>query len=213
MKLHALAVAIGAAVILAGCIPTQIDANNASPTPTDAALAVPTVTVAPTATATIAATATTAPTATSTAAPTATPAPATPAPTAQPTSPPTPRPTPVPTPVPTPQPTPTPAPTPTGNVAIQPNPPPNTTLGTYGKVTDAATGAPLANVCITVGIPGAICWGKTDANGNYAIDMVNPWSASPGQFEEYFILNGYATDHSAARLISSVVRIDYAMHH
>ena len=210
MKLHALAAAIGAAVLLAGCIPTQIDANNASASP-DAALAVPTPSVAPTATATAAATASSAPTATATAEPTATPEPKTPEPTARPTPPPTPRPTPVTTPQPTPPPTP--APTPTGNVAVQPNPPPNTTLGTYGKVTDAATGAPLANVCITVGIPGAICWGKTDANGNYAIDMVNPWSASPGQFEEYFILGGYATDHSPAKLISSVVRIDYAMHH
>jgi len=96
-------------------------------------------------------------------------------------------------------------------VNIQPTPP-NTTLGVYGKVTDSATGAPLGNVCITVGVPGAICWGKTDVNGNFKIDMVNPWQASPGQFELYFILQPYAVDHSPKQLISSVVRIDFKMH-
>ena len=82
----------------------------------------------------------------------------------------------------------------------------------YGKVTDQATGTPLGNVCVTVGIPGAICWGKTDVNGNFKIDMVNPWQASPGQFELYFILQPYAVDHSPKQLISSVVRIDFKMH-
>lgn len=90
--------------------------------------------------------------------------------------------------------------------------PPDTTLGVYGKVTDAATGAPLEDVCVTMGVPGARCWGKTDAHGNYAIDMVDPWAASPGQFEVYFVLKGYATDHAPGRYITGTLRIDYAMH-
>lgn len=88
---------------------------------------------------------------------------------------------------------------------------PKTTLGVYGKVTDATTGAPLANVCVTVGIPGALCWGKTDINGNYAIDMIDPWAASPGQFEVYFILTGYAKSNTPKQFISGVIRVDFAM--
>jgi hypothetical protein len=184
--------------------------SNATPAATLAPT--PTQTVAPTVTAT-AAPSSAAPTQTATPKPTeqATAQP-TPEPTVQPTQQPTPQPTPVPTPTPTASPTPSPSPTKTGNVEIAPVPP-ATTLGVYGKVTDSATGAPLGNVCITVGVPGALCWGRTDINGNFAIDMVNPWSASPGQFELYFILSGYATDHSPKQQISSVVRIDYAMHH
>src|SRR5690242_18204192 len=217
MKSLAFAAAIGAAVLLSGCIPTQIDANNASPSPTDAALAVPTPSVAPTTTGAPASTATNAPAGTAT----ATTAPATTAPTAQPTPPPTPRPTPVPTPVPTPQPTATPAPTPTPTPTAVPtcgatstaNPPvaPASTLGFYGKVTDQCTGKPLANVCITVGVPGAFCWGKTDVNGNYQIDLAAV-SASPGQFELYFILQPYAVDHSVKQQVNGVVRIDFQMH-
>ena len=190
---------------LVGCIqPATVIDNSPSPLGLANTTAVPTTAATPAAT--------TAPTTAQTTAPAESP---TTAPTPEPTQPPTPRPTPVPTPrptpVPTPAPIPTPPPAPTGNVNIQPTPP-NTTLGVYGKVTDSATGAPLGNVCITVGVPGAICWGKTDVNGNFKIDMVNPWQASPGQFELYFILQPYAVDHSPKQLISSVVRIDFKMH-
>ena len=186
---------------LVGCIqPATVIDNSPSPLGLANTTAVPTTAATPAAT--------TAPTTAQTTAPAESP---TTAPTPEPTQPPTPRPTPVPTPRPTPAPTPTPPPAPTGNVNIQPTPP-NTTLGVYGKVTDSATGAPLGNVCITVGVPGAICWGKTDVNGNFKIDMVNPWQASPGQFELYFILQPYAVDHSPKQLISSVVRIDFKMH-
>ena len=203
-----------ASATLVGCIQPATVVSNDSPSP----LGLGNTTAVPTQSATAAATQ--APTTAPTQAPTASPAPTetaapTPEPTPEPTQPPTPRPTPPPTPrptpVPTPVPTPRPTPTPAGNVNIQPTPP-NTTLGVYGKVTDGATGAPLGNVCITVGIPGAICWGRSDVNGNFAIDMVNPWQASPGQFELYFILQPYAVDHSPKQVISSVVRIDYKMH-
>ena len=90
--------------------------------------------------------------------------------------------------------------------------PPNTTLGVYGKVTDAATGAPLKDVCVTLGIPGSRCWGTTDAEGNYAVDMINPWSASPGQFAVYFTLKGYKTENAPARYVTGTLRIDFAMH-
>ena len=190
---------------LVGCIqPATVIDNSPSPLGLANTTAVPTTAATPAAT--------TAPTESASTQPTTAPTPEpTQAPTPEPTQPPTPRPTPVPTPRPTPAPTPTPPPAPTGNVNIQPTPP-NTTLGVYGKVTDSATGAPLGNVCITVGVPGAICWGKTDVNGNFKIDMVNPWQASPGQFELYFILQPYAVDHSPKQLISSVVRIDFKMH-
>ena len=195
---------------LTGCILAPATVVEESPSP----LGLANTTAVPTASASPTAAATTAPTTAASASPSPTEAPAaTVAPTDVPTPQPTPRPTPVPTPRPTlpPTPTPTPAPTKTGNVAVQPTPP-NTTLGVYGKVTDQATGAALNNVCITVGIPGAICWGRSDINGNFAIDMVNPWAASPGQFELYFILQPYAVDHSPKQQINGVVRIDYKMH-
>ena len=66
-------------------------------------------------------------------------------------------------------------------------------------------------MCITVGVPGAFCWAKTDANGNYQIDLAAV-SASPGQFELYFILQPYAVDHSPKQQVNSVVRIDFGMH-
>ena len=90
--------------------------------------------------------------------------------------------------------------------------PPNTTLGVYGKVTDAATGAPLSGVCVTLGIPGSRCWAKTDADGTYAVDMIDPWAASPGQFEVYFALKGYRTENAPRRYIAGTLRIDFAMH-
>lgn len=99
---------------------------------------------------------------------------------------------------------------PTAPNTVDPTPP-NTTLGVYGKVTDAATGAPLKDVCVTLGIPGSRCWAKTDSAGNYAIDMIDPWAASPGQFEVYFGLKGYRTEHAPGRYITGVLRIDFAM--
>ncbi|HYK99066.1 MAG TPA: hypothetical protein VEU77_11815 [Candidatus Acidoferrales bacterium] len=116
--------------------------------------------------------------------------------------------------MPTPQPTATPAPTVAACGATSTaNPPAATasTLGFYGKVTDQCTGKPLANVCITVGVPGAFCWGRTDVNGNYQIDLAAV-SASPGQFELYFILQPYAVDHSVKQQVNGVVRIDFQMH-
>ena len=64
---------------------------------------------------------------------------------------------------------------------------------------------------VTVGVPGAFCWGKTDVNGNYQIDLAAV-SASPGQFELYFILQPYAVDHSVKQQVNGVVRIDFKMH-
>lgn len=90
--------------------------------------------------------------------------------------------------------------------------PPDAALGVYGKVTDATTGAPLDGVCVTLGVPGSRCWGKTDAAGNYAIDMVDPWDASPGQFEVYFALKGYRTENAPRRYVAGTLRIDFAMH-
>ena len=95
--------------------------------------------------------------------------------------------------------------------SVEPTPP-DTTLGVYGKVTDAANGAPLKDVCVTLGVPGSRCWGKTDADGNYAVDMIDPWAASPGQFEVYFALKGYRTENAPRRFVTGVLRIDFAMH-
>jgi carboxypeptidase family protein len=89
--------------------------------------------------------------------------------------------------------------------------PPDTSLGVYGKVSDAATGRPLKGVCVTLGVPGSRCWGTTDADGNYAVDMVDPWAASPGRFEVYFRLEGYQTENAPGRFIAGVLRIDFAM--
>ncbi len=61
-----------------------------------------------------------------------------------------------------------------------------------GKVTDAATGTPLDNVCVVLGPSAARCWTATNANGDYVIDLgaiAPPGFSTPVQF----FRTGYAS--------------------
>jgi hypothetical protein len=62
-----------------------------------------------------------------------------------------------------------------------------------GRVYDTATTTPLQGVCVTVGVPGSICWATTAADGSFFINM-DQYSASPGgQWDLYFIKSGFST--------------------
>ena len=137
--------------------------------------------------------------------------------TAAPTQTASPSPTATPTATPTPTASPVPSRTPCGQIA-QPstaNPPlaPNTTIGVYGKVTDQCTGAPVANVCVTLGQPGAICWARTDANGNFAIDGAGTVSPNPNtQWQLYFVMPGYPVQPTDRfTMPGGVIRKDWAL--
>jgi hypothetical protein len=60
-----------------------------------------------------------------------------------------------------------------------------------GRVTDATTGVPLDNVCITVGPP-IRCWTATNASGNYVVDLtaIGPDGQS---WELFYLRTGYTT--------------------
>jgi hypothetical protein len=79
-----------------------------------------------------------------------------------------------------------------------------------GRVTDAATGAPLDQVCITPGKPGQICWARTDKDGWYLLDLGAVF-AKEGFFEIFFVKTGYPEQHNTSRLISGRPRLDYQM--
>lgn len=80
----------------------------------------------------------------------------------------------------------------------------------YGRVTDAASGAPVDQVCVTPGKPGAICWARTDADGWYLLDL-GLVAAQEGFFEIFFTKSGYPEQHTVNRKISGHARIDYQM--
>jgi hypothetical protein len=79
-----------------------------------------------------------------------------------------------------------------------------------GRVTDAATGAPIDQVCITPGKPGAICWSRTDKDGWYLLDLGAVF-AREGFFEIFFTKAGYSEQHNTSRMLSGRVRLDYQM--
>ena len=79
-----------------------------------------------------------------------------------------------------------------------------------GRVTDAATGAPLDQVCITPGKPGSICWARTDKDGWYLLDLGAVF-AKEGFFEIFFVKSGYPEQHNTSRLISGRPRLDFQM--
>jgi hypothetical protein len=84
------------------------------------------------------------------------------------------------------------------------------TFAMYGRVTDAATGAPVDQVCVTPGKPGTICWARTDADGWYLLDL-GAVSAQQGFFEIFFTKSGYPEQHSVSRMLSGRAQIDYQM--
>lgn len=84
------------------------------------------------------------------------------------------------------------------------------TFAMIGRVTDAASGAAVDQVCITPGKPGSVCWARTDRDGWYLLDLGSV-SAKEGFFEIFFVKAGYPEQHSVSRMLSGRARIDYQM--
>ena len=79
-----------------------------------------------------------------------------------------------------------------------------------GRVTDAASGTPLDQVCITAGRPGAVCWSRTDKDGWYLLD-IGSVGGQPGFFEVFFVKAGYPEQHLTSRMLSGRARLDHQM--
>jgi hypothetical protein len=79
-----------------------------------------------------------------------------------------------------------------------------------GRVTDAANGTPVDQVCITAGRPGAVCWSRTDKDGWYLLD-IGSVGGQPGFFEIFFVKTGYPEQHLTSRMLSGRVRLDHQM--
>lgn len=79
-----------------------------------------------------------------------------------------------------------------------------------GRVTDAASGAPIDQVCITAGRPGAVCWSRTDKDGWYLLD-IGSVGGQPGFFEIFFVKSGYPEQHNTSRMLSGRARLDHQM--
>ena len=84
------------------------------------------------------------------------------------------------------------------------------TFAMIGRVTDAASGAPVDQVCITPGKPGQVCWARTDKDGWYLLDLGAVF-AKEGFFEIFFVKTGYPEQHSVSRMLSGRARIDHQM--
>ncbi len=84
------------------------------------------------------------------------------------------------------------------------------TFAIIGRVTDAASGAPVDQVCITPGKPGAVCWSRTDKDGWYLLDLGSVF-AKEGFFEIFFVKSGYPEQHNVSRMLSGRARLDYQM--
>jgi hypothetical protein len=84
------------------------------------------------------------------------------------------------------------------------------TFAIIGRVTDASSGAPVEQVCVTAGKPGAICWGRTDKDGWYLVD-IGAVGGQPGFFEIFFTRSGYPEQHLTSRMLSGRARLDHQM--
>jgi hypothetical protein len=60
-----------------------------------------------------------------------------------------------------------------------------------GSVTDSTTGAPLDNVCVTLGPP-IRCWTSTNALGQYTVDL-SGFGTDGQTWDLYFLRTGYTT--------------------
>lgn len=84
------------------------------------------------------------------------------------------------------------------------------TFAVYGRVTDAASRAPVEQVCITPGKPGAVCWSRTDKDGWYLLDLGSV-AAKEGFFEIFFVKDGYPEQHTISRMLTGRARIDHQL--
>ncbi len=80
-----------------------------------------------------------------------------------------------------------------------------------GRVTDAASGAPVANACITLGPP-STCFTKTSSEGRYLIDL-GALAAAPGSQWDLHALRepDYAQAYSGVFTVSGPVVKDFQL--
>src|SRR2546430_4136244 len=62
-----------------------------------------------------------------------------------------------------------------------------------GKVGDSVTLAPLSNVQVYLGIPGAFVWARTAVDGSFSIDLHAVSASDHATWEIYFVNPGYIT--------------------
>src|SRR5882762_8711851 len=62
-----------------------------------------------------------------------------------------------------------------------------------GKVGDSVTLAPVVNVDVYLGIPGAFVWARTAVDGSFSIDLDAVSAQDHGLWEIYFVKSGYVT--------------------
>lgn len=62
-----------------------------------------------------------------------------------------------------------------------------------GRITDATTGTPLGNVCVTLGPP-IRCWTATNSSGDYVVDLTG-LSNDGTSWELYYLRTGYVTQN------------------
>ena len=79
------------------------------------------------------------------------------------------------------------------------------TLGIMGTVTDGTTGAPLDNVCVTLGPP-LRCWTATNAQGQYLIDLSD--IGSPGLTWDLWFLRGGFDGQKNTVAVNGVVTLN-----
>ncbi|MBM4434423.1 MAG: hypothetical protein FJ028_04835 [Chloroflexi bacterium] len=74
----------------------------------------------------------------------------------------------------------------------------------HGYVTDGATGAALADVCVALGPP-IVCLTRTNSSGFYRIDL-EALTAQPGQqWDMYFLKTGYQATYSETCTVTGPV--------
>ena len=86
-----------------------------------------------------------------------------------------------------------------------------TGLAISGRVTDAVSGAPIANACIALGPP-STCFTRTNAEGRYLIDL-GALAAAPGSQWDLHALRepDYAQSYSGVFTVSGLVVKDFQL--
>jgi hypothetical protein len=80
-----------------------------------------------------------------------------------------------------------------------------------GTVTDATTGAPISNVCITLGPP-ITCFTRTDANGSYFIDLGALAAPSGSTWDLYFLKSPtYQTTYSEKFIVDGAITFNQTL--
>ncbi|MDQ2951435.1 MAG: hypothetical protein M3R54_04160 [Chloroflexota bacterium] len=99
-------------------------------------------------------------------------------------------------------------------VTGHPPTPPASGVGIYGKVYEGCDIKPIVGACLSIGAAGEKCWAKTDANGNYTIDLKDIVDVSANsRFYIGFVKPEFIPDRSQTFdfKASTVIHIDHRM--